>query len=229
MKVVLFDLDGTVLRTDGAGRRAMDHALTAVFGAAGDPAYRYDGKTDRQITREQMRWAGVDDDVIDARMDDLLALYTERLAYELAAAPEQTVLLQGIPALLDQLGGRREVTLGILTGNIVAGARAKLEAVKLGIEQFRVQATGSDHEHRPMLPAVARARASALLGRDVAGEQLVIIGDTPADIHCGRALNVRAIGVATGRYTVPELAAHEPAAVFETLADTERVVEAILG
>lgn len=229
MKVVLFDIDGTLLRTDGAGRRAMEHALFTVFGAHGDPTYRYDGKTDRQITREQMRWAGVADAEIDRRMADVFTLYADRLALELASGAEQAVLLAGIPPLLDELGAHEQVTLGLLTGNIEAGARQKLRAVDLAWEQFLVNAFGSDHEHRPMLPAVAQRRAAALLGREVPGERMVIIGDTPADIHCGRSLNVRAIGVATGRYSVDDLAAHAPAAVFETLADTRAVVEAILA
>ncbi|WP_396216313.1 HAD family hydrolase [Gemmatimonas sp.] len=229
MKVVLFDIDGTLLRTDGAGRRAMEQALFTVFGAHGDPEYRYDGKTDRQITREQMRWAGVSDDVIDARMHDVFALYAERLAQELASGTEQAVLMQGIPPLLERLGAHEEVTLGLLTGNIEAGARQKLRAVQLAWEQFLVNAFGSDHEQRPMLPSVAQQRAAQLLGREVPGERMVIIGDTPADIHCGRSLKVRAIGVATGRYSVPELLAHNPADVFETLADTDAVVESILA
>ena len=229
MKVVLFDIDGTLLRTDGAGRRAMEQALFTVFGAHGDPEYRYDGKTDRQITREQMRWAGVSDDVIDARMHDVFALYAERLAQELASGTEQAVLMQGIPPLLERLGAHEEVTLGLLTGNIEAGARQKLRAVQLAWEQFLVNAFGSDHEQRPMLPSVAQQRAAQLLGREVPGERMVIIGDTPADIHCGRSLKVRAIGEATGRYSVPELLAHNPADVFETLADTDAVVESILA
>lgn len=229
MKVVLFDIDGTLLRTDGAGRRSMEHALFTVFGAHGNPEYRYDGKTDRQITREQMRWAGVPDEVIDRRMDDVFAIYSERLAQELASGAEQAVLMEGIPALLESLGAHESVTLGLLTGNIEAGAKQKLRAVNLAWEQFLVNAFGSDHEHRPMLPAVAQQRAQALLGREVPGNRMVIIGDTPADIHCGRALDVRAIGVATGRYSVEELGAHQPAAVFETLAHTEAVVEAILA
>lgn len=229
MKVVLFDIDGTLLRTDGAGRRSMEHALFTVFGAHGNPEYRYDGKTDRQITREQMRWAGVPDEVIDRRMNDVFAIYSERLAQELASGAEQAVLMEGIPALLASLGAHESVTLGLLTGNIEAGAKQKLQAVNLAWDQFLVNAFGSDHEHRPMLPAVAQQRAQALLGRDVPGDRMVIIGDTPADIHCGRSLNVRAIGVATGRYSVEELGAHQPAAVFETLAHTEAVVEAILA
>lgn len=229
MKVVLFDIDGTLLRTDGAGRRSMEHALYTVFGVHGDPTYRYDGKTDRQITREQMRWAGITDDVIDARMLDVFEVYAARLEQELASGAEQAMLMAGVPPLLEVLNAHDEVTVGLLTGNIEAGARQKIRAVNLAWEQFLVNAFGSDHEHRPMLPAVAQQRAQALLGREVPGERMVIIGDTPADIHCGRALNVRAIGVATGRYSVSELTAHDPAAVFANLADTDAVVGAILA
>jgi phosphoglycolate phosphatase-like HAD superfamily hydrolase len=229
MKVVLFDIDGTLLLTDGVGRRALEGALHKVFGVAGDPSYRYDGKTDRQITREQMRWAGVDDATIDARVDEVLAEYVQRLEGELAAHPDAARLCDGVPALLERLASESAVTLGLLTGNIEAGARRKLRAVNVDFAQFRVNAFGCDHEDRPQLAAVAQQRAREVLGQEIPGEQFVIIGDTPADIHCGRALNVRAIGVATGRFSVDDLAAHQPAAVFPSLADTERVLEAILA
>jgi len=229
MKVVLFDIDGTLLRTDGAGRRAMEHALRTVFGVGGDPSYRYDGKTDRQITREQMRAAGFEDAEIDRRLPDVLDTYVAHLTADLTARPEQAQLCAGIPLLLARLRTMPGITLGLLTGNIEEGARQKLRAVDVAWEQFVVNAFGSDHELRPMLPAVAQRRAEALLGRQIPGDRMVIIGDTPADIHCGRSLNVRAIGVATGRYTVPELASHAPTAVFPTLHDTEAVVEAILA
>jgi phosphoglycolate phosphatase-like HAD superfamily hydrolase len=229
MKVVLFDIDGTLLRTDGAGRRAMEHALRTVFGVGGDPSYRYDGKTDRQITREQMRAAGFEDAEIDRRMPDVLDTYVTHLTADLTERPQQAQLCAGIPPLLDRLRAMPDVTLGLLTGNIEQGARQKLRAVNVAWEQFVVNAFGSDHEHRPELPAVAQRRARTLLGRDVPGHRMVIIGDTPADIHCGRALKVRAIGVATGRYSVSDLSAHEPAAVFATLEETEAVVEAILA
>lgn len=228
MKLVLFDIDGTLLWTDGAGRRAMDQALTAVFGAPGDPSYRYDGKTDQQIVREQMRWAGVDDDGIATGMDDVLDRYVELLDVELERAPDAARLCSGVPALLDALEAHDSATLGLLTGNIERGARKKLRAVGLDFERFRINAFGCDHADRPQLPAVAQRRARDVLGGEMTGDRMVIIGDTPADIHCGRALGVRAIGVATGRYGVDELASHSPAAVFPTLEDTHAVVDAIL-
>lgn len=227
VKLVLFDIDGTLLWTDGAGRRSMESALKEIFGRHGDPTYRYDGKTDRQIAREQMRWAGVDDAEINARMDELFAAYLMRLETELIRDAAVSRLCAGIPVLLDQLESRTSAVLGLLTGNMEHGARHKLHAVGVDFNRFRVNAFGSDHEDRPALPAVAQRRAEALLGTTMPGDQMVIIGDTPADIECGRALGVRAIAVATGRYTVDELAAHRPYAVFATLEDTEAVLSAI--
>lgn len=229
MKLVLFDIDGTLLWTDGAGRRSMEHALLETFGVPGDPAYRYDGKTDQQITREQMRAAGVPEETITARMDAVLDTYVERLGQELARDAQAARLCAGVPALLDALEAHEGATLGLLTGNIERGARKKLEAVGIDFARFRVNAFGCDHAERPQLPGVAQRRARELMGVEMPGERMVIIGDTPADIQCGRSLGVRAIGVATGRYAVEELAEHSPAAVFSTLEQTDDVVAAILA
>ncbi len=229
MKLVLFDIDGTLLWTDGAGRRAMEGALGELFGTRGDPSYRYDGKTDRQIAREQMRVAGFDDATISARMDDVLAAYVMRLRAELAGDASAARLCFGIHPLLDALDAHEGAELGLLTGNIEEGARHKLRAVGLEFDRFRVNAFGSDHEDRPQLPAVAQRRARDVMGLELTGDRMIIIGDTPADIQCGRSLGVRAIGVATGRYSTDELAAHDPHAVFATLEDTDAVLAAILA
>ena len=229
MKIVLFDIDGTMLWTDGTGRRSMERALEKVFGSSGDSSYRYDGKTDRQIAREQMLAVGIDDDVITERMDDVIDAYVAGLNSEFEADASAAKLCGGIPELLDALEKDPDVRLGLLTGNIEQGARCKLRAVGIDFDRFRINAFGCDHASRPELPAIAQKRAIDLLGVDVSGEQMVIIGDTPADIECGRSLNVRAIGVATGRYDVNELSKHNPAAVFENLENTDAVVAAILG
>ena len=227
-KLVLFDIDGTLLWSDGAGRRAMERALTHVFGSAGSSEYRYDGKTDRQIVRELMRGEGHEDAHIDGGMERLVGAYLEGLRTELADGTRTVRVLPGVPELLDALEARADVVLGLLTGNLEAGAAAKLGAAGIDIGRFRVNAFGSDHEHRPELPAVAQARARELLDLDVQGSRIVIIGDTPADIECGRSLGARAIGVATGRYDVEALRAHRPAAVFPDLGDTAAVVDAVV-
>ncbi|MCA0375068.1 MAG: haloacid dehalogenase-like hydrolase [Gemmatimonadetes bacterium] len=228
-RVVLFDIDGTLLRTDRAGRRAMDLAFDEVLGVRGDPHYHYDGRTDRQIVRAQLRHAGLADDAIDATFDALVARYLVHLDAILSTEPDVAQQCAGVDVLLATLSREPAVTLGLLTGNVRAGAARKLAAVQLDIDAFAVGAFGCDHEDRPALPAIARERATQHLGVDVPGPQLVIIGDTPADIDCGRSLGVRALAVATGRYGVDELASHAPYATFATLEDTHRVIEAILA
>jgi phosphoglycolate phosphatase-like HAD superfamily hydrolase len=201
-------------------------ALREVFGTTGPEDHRYDGKTDPQIVREVMRLEGHRDAHIDERMDALMTLYLARLGRELEHV--DTFVYPGVRELLEALEARDDTILGLLTGNLREGAYAKLRAAGIDPGRFRVGAFGSDHEHRPELPALARQRAQAELGIDLHGHHLVVIGDTPADIECGRSLGVRAIGVATGAYTVDELLQCGPHAVFETLADTERVVSAIV-
>ena len=229
MKVVLFDIDGTLLWTDGAGRRAVHQALEDVFGAMPPDGHEFDGKTDPQIVRELMRLAGVAEEAIDARLPEALRRYVELLQSELAGDEHRDRTYPGIAPLLDTLEARDDVLLGLLTGNVHEGAYAKLKAVGLDRDRFRIGAFGSDHATRAELPAIARARAESLLGHAVAGGDVVVIGDTPADMSCGTGIGARAIGVATGRYSVADLLACQPTAVFPDLSDTESVVRAILG
>ena len=229
MRVVLFDIDGTILRSGGVGRIAMERALTNVFGSPGHTEYRYDGKTDRQIVRETMRLEGRTDEEIDAAMENLLHAYVTGLHEEFASGKRTVQIFPGVLELFDQLEQHGEVVLGLLTGNIVEGAKAKLGAAGIDFSRFKVNAFGSDHEERPQLPGIAQRRARDVIGADIAGNRLVVIGDTPADIRCGESIGARAIGVATGRYTVDELSEHGAYAVFETLADTDAVMERIMN
>jgi len=226
-KVVLFDIDGTLLLSHGSGRVAMESALIATFGTPGPATYRYDGKTDKLIVRETMRAEGFTDEVIDERMSLVLERYLDGLHVALANPSRKAYALPGIHEIVDAVEQADDLVLGLLTGNVVTGARAKLRAVELEFDRFAVGAFGSDHEHRPELPPIARERASTLLGYDLPGDRLVIIGDTPADVHCGRGVGARAIAVATGGYSVAELDEHDPAASFADLSDTARVLEAI--
>jgi phosphoglycolate phosphatase-like HAD superfamily hydrolase len=227
VKLVLFDIDGTILWSDGAGRRAMTRALTAAFGSSGSADYRYDGKTDMQIVRDLMRMDGHADTLIDARMKVLLEDYVSALHEELRSEATIVQRFDGVLELLDALDARNDRHIGLLTGNIEVGAKAKLEAVGIDPTRFTVSAFGSDHEVRGELPAIAQRRAFEQLGLDMAGDAIVIIGDTPADIDCTRGIGARAIAVATGRYSVDDLAEHRPAAVFADLKDTAAVMRAI--
>jgi phosphoglycolate phosphatase-like HAD superfamily hydrolase len=229
MKVVLFDIDGTLLWTDGAGRRAVQRALDEVFGSPVPEGHEFDGKTDPQIVRELMVRAGVDEDAIAARLPEALQRYLVLLHDELSNIDDSQHVFPGITPLLDELEQRDDVLLGLLTGNIQPGAVAKLRAVGIDPDRFKVGAFGSDHASRPELPGIARGRAEALLGHAVAGEDMVVIGDTPADMSCGNGIGARAIGVATGRYSVAQLSACAEGVVFQDLSDTDAVMSAILG
>src|SRR5687768_11088970 len=191
-RVVLFDIDGTILWSDGAGRRAVFQSLEEHFGKSGSGEHRFDGKTDPQIVRELMRHAGVSDADIDERIDEVLERYLDLLREELGAPEHGRHVFPGVQELLDALEARDDVVVGLLTGNIHLGARAKLAAVGIDPERF-------------------------------------VVGDTPADVACGVSIGARAIGVATGRYSVEELRACGAAAVFADLTDTTAVVRAILA
>jgi len=229
MKLVLFDIDGTVLLSDGAGKRAVQRALVEVFGSAGPNDHRFDGKTDGQIVRELLRHDGYADDHIDGHMPRAIDRYVELLHEELDAPGHAIRTLPGVPQLLDALGERDDVILGLLTGNVIAGARAKLSAVGIDPDRFEVGAFGSDHEIRSELPPIARDRARDSHGHEMSGEDIVIIGDTPSDVQCGRSVGARAIGVATGRYSVAELMECGAFAAFNDLSDTEAVMAAIFA
>lgn len=229
MKLVLFDIDGTILLTDGAGKRAIHRALAEVFGGTGPDDHPFGGKTDPQIVRELMRLEGHADEHIDEHMSPLLERYVDYLQEELRPGACAVTVMPGVRALLDALDARHDVVLGLLTGNLEAGARVKLESAGISHERFRVGAYGSDHEARGELPAVAQRRAREQLGVDIPGSDVVVIGDTPADLHCGRGIGARAIGVATGHYSVEELEQHDAYVVFSDLSDTDDVVQAMIG
>jgi phosphoglycolate phosphatase-like HAD superfamily hydrolase len=205
----------------------MTEALTNVFGGAGPTDYHYDGKTDPQIVRDLMRASGHTDETIDERLDPLMVHYLGGLARELAEGTHAHVF-DGVLELLDALEARRDIILGLLTGNLRDGAAIKLRAAGIDLDRFKVCAFGSDHHARGELPGLAQRRAKEELGLDIPGDHIFVIGDTPADITCGREIGARAIAVATGRYSTEELARHHPYALFPSLADTPAVMRVIV-
>lgn len=226
MRLVLFDIDGTILATKGAGRQAIKRALKDVFGAAGPvDAWPLGGKTDPLICYELMAEVGLSRAEVDAKLDEAIARYLHYLEAELESKATSR-LMPGIVPLLESLARDERVTLGLLTGNVKTGARLKLGRHGL-MGYFRLGAYGCDHFERCELPAVAVERARALTGRHFLGKEVVIIGDTPADVACGRELGVRAIAVATGSFSREDLQACGPDFAFETLEGTDSVLDAI--
>jgi phosphoglycolate phosphatase len=229
-KLVLFDIDGTLLHTHGAGRRAIHAAVLHEVGArVPEGRVRFDGKTDPQIVREMMELAAQEDPLDPARIAAICRRYVECLAGELGSGRLNMTVYPGVVSLLNALDQRGDALLGLLTGNVAEGARLKLGAAGIAPDRFRVGAFGSDHADRAALPAIAASRAAVVMGRVPNGAEIVIIGDTPADVTCGRGVGARAIGVATGSYVAAELKAAGAYAVFDDLSVPELVVEAIFA
>ena len=232
MRLILFDIDGTLLWTDGAGRRAIHRALLDEVGTAGPiDTYRFDGKTDPQIVRELLTLAGHPEADVEPRIAAVCRRYVERLAVELAQPAQATRLFPGVVEILAALESHEaagRALVGLLTGNLAAGAALKLRSAGLDPARFAVGAYGSDSGNRAELPAFAARRAAERIGREVRGDDVVIVGDTPADVACGRPIGARAVAVATGYYDVAALRAAGAAHVFEHLGDTAAVLDALL-
>ena len=228
-RLILFDIDGTLLWTRGAARKAFERAMLEVYGTAGPIAkHSFGGKTDPQIARELLRLAGFDDRRIDDGLDRLWAGYLSGLRKELLLPGHETRVLPGVRPLLAELGRRTDTILtGLLTGNIEGGAALKLESAALA-DNFRFGAFGSDRERREDLPAVAVERAFALTGVRFRAHQIVIIGDTPADMTCGASLDAFALGVATGYFDEAGLKAAGAHVTVPDLGNTQGVLEVLL-
>jgi phosphoglycolate phosphatase-like HAD superfamily hydrolase len=227
-RLVLFDIDGTILSSAGVASSVFAEALAE---AAGRPVpmdgYSMAGRTDRQIARGLLTRAGMSPDMLDRMIDHVLERYLERFAPALAASTRPR-LFPGVRALVERLAADPEVLLGLLTGNVERGAAIKLAHFGLD-HHFTLGAYGSDAEERRALVPIAIERAHAQSGRRFAGREVIVIGDTPLDIDCGKAAGALTIAVATGPYPVAELAAHDPDALFTDLSDMAPVMAAILG
>ncbi|HVL67304.1 MAG TPA: HAD hydrolase-like protein [Vicinamibacterales bacterium] len=227
-KLVLFDIDGTLVLTGGAGVRAMNRALEATFGVPdalrGIPVA---GRTDWGILDEAVRKQG---GTLDAAMlAGLQQRYVRHLADEMRHDGEGPKgVMPGIREILDRLAGRGDVMVGLLTGNFEAGARIKLEYFDLW-RYFRCGAFGSDAADRNLLVPFAVRRARLCGFPDIAPGEVLVVGDTPADVGCAHAAGATAIAVATGPSTVEELRATGAEHVFADLGEIEpflRLVDA---
>ncbi len=225
-KLILFDIDGTLLSAGRAARESILAALRSVFDWDG-PGDRHDfsGKTDPQIVRELVAET-IGENELERGLTTVLEAYLGELERRLS--PESVVPKPGIAQVLERLSRESGVTLALLTGNLERGARLKLAPPGFN-RYFPFGAFGSDSADRYSLPAVAVERARRHTGRDFAGKSVVIVGDSVHDVLCGRDLGVRAVAVATGPTGVERLEAAGPDALLESFEDVERGLAAILS
>ena len=217
-RLFLFDIDGTLLSAGGAPRRAFRCALIEHFGTEGDAANDdFSGKTDPQIVYDLMRGAGFQDDHIDARIAEVFAHYLEGLERELELETRHR-LYPGVAEMVPALAADERIVLGLVTGNVETGARLKLTHFGLW-DAFQVGAFGSDDRVRDCLPPIAIRRAQALTGKRFEGREVVVIGDTPADIRCARAVGATAVAVATGTSSRATLDGCRPDFLIGSLAE----------
>jgi phosphoglycolate phosphatase len=227
-RLLLFDIDGTLLSTEGAARRAFHRALIEIYGTTGPiDSHPFNGKTDPQIARELLTLAGLPDQQIDEKMEIFFDTYLEGLETEVSATDHETRVYPGVREMLDALARRDDVILALLTGNVSRGADLKLGSAGLR-DYFAFGAFGSDCEDRPGLPPVAVQRAREVTGREFTGSDIVVIGDTPFDILCGEALGVFTVGVTTGGHDREELMNVGADVVFEDFSDTAAVLRVLL-
>src|SRR5262245_45600681 len=233
MRLILFDIDGTLLWTDGAGRRAIHRALLDEMGTAGPiEGYRFDGKTDPQIVRELLELAGHPESSSEDRITAVCARYVDLLTAELAKPTQATRIYPGINDLLAALEpyeADQRALVGLLTGNVQNGAALKLRSAGLDPARFAVGAFGSDSHHRPDLPSIAAQRAQQRTGRRFRCNDIVIVGDTPDDVACARPIGARTVGVGTGFYSAAALKAAGAAHAFDNLGDTQAVIDVLLS
>lgn len=226
MKLILFDIDGTLISTGLAGADAMQWTFAELHNIPNAFAgIEMSGKTDPAILYEAMTVHNVPPH--EHAVHTFHEGYIPHLRRALQQPERQRRLLPGFPELLDLLAARDDLVLGLLTGNFAMGAQLKLESFGLW-QYFRLGAYGSDHHDRNALVPVAQQRLHALLGHAIPGQRIYVIGDTPRDIACARAHGARAIAVATGSYSVEVLQQHQPDYCFVDLSDTAQVVQILL-
>jgi len=225
-RLFLFDIDGTLVTAGGAGRVALSRALPAVYGTTGPiDTYDFRGKTDPRIIWDLMTAAGLDEGAIRAKMSACFDAYVAELD-ALIGDGARVKVMPGIAEMVKALAVRDDAVVGLLTGNIEAGARVKLRPTGLW-PLFRLGAFGSDDVDRRKLPGIACERARRVAGHAFAFEQVTIIGDTPLDVDCARACGAVAVAVATGFHPAADLTACAPDLFFPDFSDVPAALAAL--
>lgn len=226
--LVLWDIDGTLLRGSDLNARLFMQAIREVYALADEVRrIEYGGKTDPQIVIETLALHGIDESLAL----DGLPRWTKRYLELMEAAADHLRahlrLLPGVVAAIEALRARGAIQT-LLTGNTEAVAAIKLRALDLDrLLDLAIGAYGSDHRDRTQLVPIARRKAAARYGDRVG--PAIVVGDTPRDIACGKAGGARTVAVATGTFTLEALVTHKPDAALPDLSDTAAALAAILG
>lgn len=214
-KLLLFDIDGTILTTFGQAKNAFSSALKEVFGTAGRiDSFSWSGKLDPNIVMELMEDAGFKRDYILQNLERVLRLYEKILERDII--PEKVNVKEGIREVLKEAHKDRNIILGLCTGNTPEGARIKLSAVKL-YKYFKIGAYGTDGERREKLPPIAKRRAEEFFNVKIKDSNVYVIGDAPADIQSAKFNGFYSIAVASGFHKRKELEEHFPDLLIENL------------
>ncbi|MGI8891264.1 MAG: HAD hydrolase-like protein [Chthoniobacterales bacterium] len=223
-RLLLFDIDGTLVDTGGAGIQSLKKVLQEQFSIADElDDIEVAGKTDSGIVHQILRKQNIP--VTPEKTSAFLDLYVEYLADELPHRSGR--ILPGIKELLSRLQARPQNVLGLLTGNVERGAKLKL--AHYGIwDFFEFGAFADDHHDRNKLGPFAQKRARERYSLDFAGADIDVIGDTPHDIACGKAIGARTIAVTTGNFSREELVKHQPDQIMDDFREVEMVM-ALLG
>lgn len=222
-RLLLWDIDGTLLRTGAAGQRAIIRATAEQFGEDGNlEGVEIAGRTDTGIAQQILRKYGAP--VNDGSVASFLDQYLRFLAEELPLREGR--VLPGVLELLQRTAQQPDTTLGLLTGNLERGAKLKLEHYQLW-HFFAFGAFSDDHHDRNELGAFAVSRALAGTGIKFGGAQVDVIGDTGHDIACGKAIGARTVAVATGSWSREQLAEHEPDFLFDDLSNVDEVIRTL--
>lgn len=224
VRLVLFDIDGTLIRTGGAGVKAFAKVFATEFGVAdGFERLKFAGRTDYGIVREFFVYHGIPTEPLNfARFFDRYVFWLDQILHECH--------IEVCAGIREFIAASRRSThpprLGLLTGNIRLGAEIKLRRAELW-DCFETGGFADDHEERDHIAAVARERGERLLGNPLRDEEVLVVGDTPLDIRCGRAIRAKVLAVATGGATLEELQHHQPDWAVKDLKSIQ--AETVLG
>ncbi len=215
--LVLFDVDGTLLLTGGASSRCIERAAVRVLGERLKWGPVTVGTTDPQIFQELAQRCGIEQAA--DHLEQYRETYLAELEAELNRVRAEVKVLPGVRERLAELSQRADVMVGLLTGNYRRAVELKLAAAGLDAASFALGAFAEDGPDRPALVAAARRAHAMLTGQAIAAGRIILVGDTPRDIACAHATGCRVLAVATGHYSLPQLAAQHPDAAVATLED----------